>query len=376
MSRQQGEAHPARADADAALLAQAAAQEELPRAARAARRGLVIQTAFLGDVVLTTPLIRRAAERLGAPVDVITTPAAAQILANNPHVGSVITYDKHGAERGVRALWRLSRKLRLRRYEVAYCAQRSNRTALLARLARIPVRIGFRDAPGSWLYTHAVMARAQPHAVERYLALADGAPDRRDPEVYPSQADQAAAEAVLAEAGITSPFIVIAPGSAWATRRWPYYPALARALADDFPMVVVGGPDDRPDGRAIRTAVGPNAPIADATGRLRLLPTAALLRRAALLVANNSVHVHLASATGTPTVEIYGPTVPQHGFSARAPHSRVVEPGPLPCRPCSMHGHAICPLVHHKCMKELPIGSVLAEVRNVLQILRIHRGGD
>jgi heptosyltransferase-2 len=365
-----------RADADAAVLAQAAAQEELRRpSGRAARRGLVIQTAWFGDVVLTTPLVRRAAERLGAPVDVITVPAAAPLLAGNPHVREVLTFDKKGADAGVRGLWRMAQRLRLRGYEVAYCAQASSRTAALAWLARIPTRIGFRGSRAEWLYSHTVLARTQPHAVERYLALADGAPDRREPEVFPSAADRAAADAVLAEAGVTEPFIAIAPGAAWATKRWPYFPELARALADDHPLALLGGPGDRPDARAILTALGRGATVADGIGRLALLPTAAVLRRATLLIANDSVHVHLASATHTPTVEIYGPTVPQHGFAARAPHSRLVEPDPLPCRPCSMHGPAICPLGHHKCMRETPISAVLAEVRTVLQIVRLKERG-
>ena len=70
-------------------------------------------------------------------------------------------------------------------------------------------------------------------------------------------------------------------------------------------------------------------------------------------------------------VEIYGPTVPQFGFAARPELSRIVEPDPMACRPCSHHGPAVCPLVHHKCMRDTPISRVLAEVRTILQIRRV-----
>jgi heptosyltransferase-2 len=338
--------------------------------ARGARRGLVIQTAFPGDVILTTPLIRRAAERLGAPVDVVTTPLAAPVLGNNPHIRDVIVWDKHSGEGSLADAWRLARRLKARRYHTAYLPHESYRTALIAFAARIPRRVGFRTARPRWFYTHLVFPIGEVHQIERVLALADGAPDRREPEIYPSAGDRAAVDALLAEAGISGPFVAIAPGSAWATKRWHLYPELARSLAPEIPVAVVGGPGDRADARAIRTALG-NFPMADGTGRLSLLQSGELIRRAVALVANDSAPVHLASATRTPTIEIYGPTVPQFGFAARALHSRIVEPDPLPCRPCHHHGPAVCPLVHHKCMRDTSVGTVLREVRTVIQNLRL-----
>lgn len=354
-------------------------ERELERISRTSQaknvqRGLVIQTAFPGDVVLTTPLIRRAAERLGAPVDVVTIPIAAEVLANNPHIRDVIVYDKKGSEAGIAASWILARRLRARRYHTAFLAQASYRTALLARAAGIPRRVGFRTSKAAWLYTHVVFPLGEVHQIERLLALADGAPDRREPEIYPSAGDRAAVDALLREAGITGGFVALAPGSAWGTKRWPLFPELARALAGEVALATVGGPGDRADARAIRTALG-NLPVADGTGRLTLLQSGELIRRATVLVANDSAPVHLASATRTPTVEIYGPTVPQFGFAARALYSRIVEPDPLPCRPCHHHGPAVCPLVHHKCMRDTPVGVVLAEVRTVLHNVRLRGRG-
>lgn len=343
-------------------------------APRPPAKGVVIQTAFPGDVILTTPLIRRAAERLETPVDVVVVPAAAPVLANNPHIRDVIVFDKKGKDRGVRGMWRMVRLLRERRYEVSYHAQASARSALLALLARIPRRIGLRDAPGAFLYTHAVAARGEPHQVERLLHLADGAPDQRDPEVFPGPTEQAAVKALLEEVGITGEYVVLAPGSQWATKRWPYFPELARALGQEIPLAIVGGPGDRADAQAIRNALGGAVPLANGVGRLSLLGSAELIRRGRLLVSNDSAPVHLASAVDTPTVEIYGPTAPVFGFAARAPWSRVVEPEALPCRPCHQHGPAVCPLVHHRCMREIAVGRVLAEVRTVLQIVRTPGG--
>src|SRR5919197_719485 len=104
---------------------------------------VVIQTAFLGDVVLTTPLLETLARRHG-PVDVVTTPAAAPLLATHPAVRRVIPFDKRGADRGLSGLLALARRLRAERYDVAYLPHRSLRTAGLAWVAGVPGGVGFR----------------------------------------------------------------------------------------------------------------------------------------------------------------------------------------------------------------------------------------
>src|SRR2546428_8110882 len=112
---------------------------------------LVIQTAFLGDVVLTTPLLTALAVRHG-PVDIVTTPAAALLIETHPAVRQTISYDKRGADRGWDGLRRLARGLRQERYRRAYIPHRSLRSAALALLAPIPCRIGL-DRTSSFLHT-------------------------------------------------------------------------------------------------------------------------------------------------------------------------------------------------------------------------------
>jgi heptosyltransferase-2 len=157
--------------------------------------------------------------------------------------------------------------------------------------------------------------------------------------------------------------IALAPGSIWATKRWPGFPALATSLSSHGRVVIVGGPADRALAAMI-TATTPDA--IDATGRFSLLASAELIRRAALLVTNDSLPQHLASAMGTPTVTIFGPTVPGFGFGPLAPGSIATFHETLTCRPCHPHGPAVCPLGHHKCMRDLTAAAVLARVLEVL----------
>ncbi len=314
---------------------------------------VVLQTAFLGDVVLTTPLLEALAEAHG-PVDVVTTPAAAPLLRGHPAVHRVIKHDKHGEARGVCGLVGLIARLRARGYARAYLPHKSWRSGLAVRLAGIPERIGFADAPARWCYTSKVAVPEGQHETGRLLALA-GRHDRVRPSLALSTAERDAADAWLAANGIARPFVAMAPGSVWGTKRWDKYPALAAALA--MPTVVIGGREEIPLADAILAA----QPAArSAAGALSLRVSAALLERAAALVTNDSLPLHLAQATGTPTVAIFGPTVPAFGFGPTGPRDRVVELEGLSCRPCSRHGPPTCPLGHHRCMVDLDVHRVLA----------------
>src|SRR3954447_26980640 len=219
---------------------------------------LVIQTAFLGDVVLTTPLISLLAERYG-PVDVVTTPTAAGLLDNHPAVDEVLRYDKHGTDRGLKALRRLGKELRARRYDRVYLPHRSLRSAVLALWSGANERIGFADSPAALSYTSRVLRPREGHEVERLLALAGVRPEDPAPGVSlglgPS--DLAAADAWLVSHAVGSDFVALAPGSVWGTKRWPYYAELAAGL--DRTSVIVGGAEDSELAQAITAAAGGRA---------------------------------------------------------------------------------------------------------------------
>jgi heptosyltransferase-2 len=341
-----------------------------------------VQTSFLGDVVLTTPLLAELAAR--GPVDVVVTPAAAPLLATHPDVRTVFTYDKKGHPFAPATLWRLARSIRLAQARagdpgspIAYLAQGSVRSALLALLVGCHERIGFATSGGRYLYTRRVPYRENAHHAARLLSLAEaprstGSADELSasssgPRVllYPAPSDVAAVDALLGRAGAAgSPLIAIAPGSVWGTKRWPHYPALAAALARDGRIVLVGSAADTEIARQVAAAVGAGRAI-DATGQLTLLGSAELIRRAAVLITNDSAPQHLASAMGTPTVTLFGPTVPGFGFGPLAPRHAIAEVTNLPCRPCDRHGPRRCPLGHWRCMRDLSVEHVAALVRQV-----------
>jgi heptosyltransferase-2 len=347
-----------------------------PRSSIAFVSSLVIQTSFLGDVVLTTPLLSELASK--GPVDIVVTPAAAPLLANHPAIRDVIVFDKRGADGGIGGLWRFARELRVRAdgsprgTTSAYMAQGSMRSAALALAAGIPERVGFSTSAGRYLYTRRSKYRADRHHAERLWRLAAGdgaaapAPETVRPRLYPGEPERAAINALLKDVPRDgAALLALAPGSIWATKRWPHFPAFASRVAPLYRIVVIGSADDAPLAAEIARAAGPER-VVDATGKFSLLASTELLARCAALVTNDSAPQHLASAAGTPTLAIFGPTVPAFGFGPLAPRHATVGNERLDCRPCDSHGPKVCPLGHFKCMKELAVEQVAEALNSLL----------
>jgi len=333
---------------------------------------LVLQTSFLGDTVLTTPLIAHLAK--SDVVDVLCTPASAALLANNPSIREVIVYDKRKRDRGVGGFLRVARVLRSRGYRAAYMCQGSVRSGALVWSAGIPTRVGFSTHAGRRFYTVRVPFIENEHHAARLLSLGTqevgvaSAAEPLRPSLYPGDVERQAVDALLAAAGLENgePFIALAPGSVWATKRWPHYSDLAALLQRDTRIVIVGAASDS----ALAQGIFESAPerTIDATGKLSLLGSAELIGRAGVLVTNDSSPLHLASAMGTPTIAIFGPTVPEFGFGPLAPRAAVAGITTLACRPCDRHGPQRCPLGHWRCMREITPGHVAAMVRDLLPI--------
>jgi heptosyltransferase-2 len=330
-------------------------------------RVLVVQTAFLGDIVLTTPLLRalRRAGR-GRRVAVLTTESGRQVLEGLPFVDELLSFDKRWTGRGTLSLLRAVRRIRRCRFDAVIAAQRSIRTGLIARAAHAALRVGFAGAPGAWAYDRAVPWSTSRHAVRRYLDLAaplEIEPDAADPrpEVAVDPAARARVADLLAAEGVPAgiPFACVAPGSARRTKRWlpeGYARVVGHLARLGVVPVLVGTSDELELCRQVAAAAGPRAVVV--AGRTSIRDLVALLERAVVFLGNDSGPGHLAAALGRPVVTIFGPTAPEQGRTAHGP-LRVVARSDLDCRPCSDRGPRRCPHGHFRCMRELPAERVI-----------------
>ncbi len=329
---------------------------------------LVVQTSFLGDVVLTTPLVS-ALRRCVAPrrLDVLVRPEAAPLLDGHPDVDRVLIDDKRGRDRGALGALRIAGRLRRERFDVVVSPHRSLRTALVLAAARIPRRVGFRDSRGAFLYHQRVPRDRRRHDVERNLALVTpfgGVPD--EPALHLPVTPAAAASAgALLPAG-PGPLVGLAPGSVWATKRWTAggFAAVAAGLASaGARCVLLGGPDEVSLAEEIRARSGGRALVL--AGKTDVATLVAVVDRLALLVCNDSAPMHVACALGVPVVAVFCATTPALGYGPYGPRATVVE-ADLACRPCARHGGRRCPRGTEDCMRLVEPATVLTAARAAL----------
>jgi len=334
---------------------------------------LVIQTAFLGDAVLTTPLLGALHARFPkSRIVVLCTPEIAEVFKRHPSVSQTILFDKRGKDRSFGARLRLIRQLKTSHYDLAIIPHRSMTSALLACLASIPRRIGFSASQGRWFLTDVVPFEWGVHDVDRNLALLKVFGVHHptgelwlQPE--PETAGQIKTKLQMAGVGPKDKLVGINPGSVWATKRW--LPEGFAAVADRVirelgaKVVFIGGPKDKETMRKIISFMKEN-PI-NWVGETTLKELIATIARCQTFLTNDSGPLHIAVASLVPTVAIFGPTTKELGFFPYGSGHEVIEKD-LSCRPCGLHGANECPLGHFHCMKWITSDEVFQAVKRKL----------
>ena len=341
-------------------------------------RLLVAQTGFLGDVVLTTPLLR-ALRRLLAPASLtmLTTPQAKALVEHHPDVDQVLVDAKRTSGRGLRSISRLIRtaqSLRREGFTLAVAPHKSLRTALLLALSGIPYRIGFRQNAGQFLYHRTAVRDTQPHEVERILSLTrafgvDPQTCLSPPFVAYSETARHHAETLLRDNGIgkEEPVFIVCPGSVWFTKRWTIdgYAALVTRLEQGYGRTLIcGGPEDVPVAQAVHNQAGGHGICL--AGQADLSTFMALIDHARAVISNDSAPMHLAVARGVPVVAIFCATTPSLGYGPYTDRAVVVEHTDLACRPCRRHGGPTCPRRTEECMRLVSVDDVLTGLDRLL----------
>ncbi|PYO81215.1 MAG: hypothetical protein DMD65_13210 [Gemmatimonadetes bacterium] len=332
---------------------------------------LLVRFSSIGDILLTTPLVRALARRHPeAKLVYVTKRALAPLVSDNPHLADVVTL---APDEPVR---HLARRLRACGPTHGLDLHGSLRSAALRLLVRCRWA-GYRKrklARTLLISTKLDTYRGRVPVAERYFEAARGLdtrPDGGPPEFFLGQgATERVAQWLAArgladgQGGAGGALAALAPGAAHATKRWPvaYWSALAERLRTaGYRSVVVGGPEDR--GLAQQLVAGGAA--ASAAGEFSLQETGALLARSRVVVSGDTGVMHMATGVGAPVVALFGPTVEQFGFFPyRAP--AVVLQRQLDCRPCSATGTATCPLGHHRCLADIAPADVVAAVERLV----------
>ena len=335
---------------------------------------LVVQTAFIGDAILTLPLIQTLKKKYpDVQIDVVVIPRTAELFANHPDIANIFSYDKRNTDRGIAGFFQFRKKLLQYRYDLAIVPHRSLRSAMLAMSLRPRKSICFDRNAGKWLFDLNVHYKSELHEIDRNLSLLHplGIRDTISdiPKLYPSKEDQAAVDALWKRWNFENDSVAaIAPGSIWATKRWlpERFAETAKYFAQKkFRVVLIGGKDDLELCKTVRAQAG-TADVQTAAGELTLLQSAELIRRCRVLLSNDSAPLHLAAAVQTPVVAIFGATIPQFGFAPRGKRDIVLGVEGLSCRPCAIHGGNRCPIGTFDCMNNMRVSIVVQAMENVL----------
>lgn len=329
-------------------------------------RILIIHTAFIGDIVLSTPLIKKLRDTYPkAEITYLTTPVGASILRNNPHLNHIIEYDKRGEHKGIKGFWAIAKKLKMEAYNLVITPHRYLRSTFLTFLTGAPIRRGYDSAAASFLYNERVHYDKSKHEVEKLLSFVPKDEGKRyEIEIFPTELEVEKVDKLLEKR--REKVVVVAPGSKWFTKKWPleYFNRVIKELEkrEDTTVVIVGGKEE----------MFFNMPLANTTidlrGKTTLLELAEVIRRADIVLTNDSSPIHIASAF--PNVRIlalFGPTVEKFGFFPWSKNSEVFQVEGLECRPCSIHGGDSCPKKHFKCMLDIKPEMVLERIESILE---------
>ena len=314
---------------------------------------LVIQTAFLGDVILATPVIEKLHRFYpDAQIDFLLRKGNEGLLKDHPFIRSLIIWDKKGGK------WKNARKLirqfRQTKYDYVINLQRFFTSGIIAAFSGGRQIIGYDKNPLSFLYSKKIRHHiAQPgelvqHEVERNLQCIEAFTDSSYhlPKLYPSGNDWREVEPLKQQ-----PYITIAPASVWFTKQYPKerWVELINLLPQQYAIYLLGASADAALCQAIAVAAT-HSNVQLLTGKLSLLQSAALVQDAVMNYVNDSAPLHIASAMDAPVTAIFCSTVPRFGFGPSGNKGRVVQIDySLYCRPCGLHGYKKCPEGHFKC---------------------------
>lgn len=336
-------------------------------------RILLIRLSSIGDIILTTPLIRLLQQRFpGAELDFVIKKRFTDLVKANPHLNHIYAYDE---SLGFADLARIRRAIRQRRYEVVLDLHKNLKSLFLTagltgcRLWRLQ-KFGLKRF--LLVYLKWNWYREIVPVYRRYIDTAASLQVRDDglgPEFFLASETKAQVLRLLSAENLAPgrPAIAIAPGAGFFTKRW--LPDRFARVAHDLQrnlgaqILIIGGTQDQSWATEIKNQL--NGPVLNLAGRLSLMETACVLAQCDLLIANDSGMMHLASALGIKVVAIFGATVAEFGFFPFAAQSRVLQ-RPLRCRPCSHIGSHKCPQGHFRCMKEIQTDQVYQAVMELM----------
>ena len=336
---------------------------------------LIIQTAFIGDVILATSLIEAIKKEFpGYTIDFLLRNGNQSLLQTNPHIRNIFIWEKK--KKKVKSLIENLILIRKEKYDYVFNIQRFFSSGLLTALSGAKRRVGFNKNPLSFLFTKKIKHQIPHytengylHEVQRNLLLASELYDNfsmpKDlnlkPKIYFNEEDKTQVNKY--QKG--EKYFVLAPSSVWYTKQWhsSKWTQLITHLSQDGIVYVIGGPDDK---EYLDKVIPSHTNAINLCGKLSLRQSALLMKKATRVFVNDSAPLHLASSVNANTTAIFCSTVPEFGYYPLSDNSKLIQLEPrLECMPCGLHGHKQCPLGHFSCAMDIEVSNVYKTTLNI-----------
>ncbi len=325
---------------------------------------LIIQTAFIGDVVLATALVEKLHRYFPeSTIHFLVRKGNESLLQNNPYLTEVLIWNKK--ENKIRNLFGVLKKIRRNKYDLVINVQRFFATGLLTAFSGAGKTIGFDKNPLSFLFSkkikHIFNLQQPKHEVERNNELIRDFTDNviTKPMMYPSAKDE---HSILQY--VTDKFVTMTPSSVWFTKKYPAekWIDLINQFDPAYNIYLLGGKDNIEECKWIADhATNKNTEVL--AGNLSFLQSAALMKRANMNYVNDSAPLHFASAVNAPVTAIFCSTIPAFGYTPLSDISFIIETKEkLLCRPCGLHGKKVCPLTHFNCANSIETKQLLETI--------------
>ena len=292
---------------------------------------LIIHTAFIGDIVLSTPLIQKLKDLYPkSEIDYLTLPTNQSVLYNNPNLNEIILYDKKGKDKGIKGFLKVLKILKQKKYDYAVIPHRFIKSILLAKLAKIPDIVGFDVATGSSLLDKKVHYDMKKHEVERLLNLVEYEGEKIPVRIYPAKENFVKIEKMLTISGYTGKkeqkLILVAPGSQRPEKMWPiekYREIIERLKKNKNYFIGITGSKSE---KELPLNFEKDKNVIDFRGEISLVEFGALISKADVVVGNDSSPIHIASGFEKPfVIGIFGPGKRSLGFFPWTEKSNVIE---------------------------------------------------
>jgi len=318
---------------------------------------LIIQTAFIGDVILATGIVEKIKNFYpNSKVDFLLRKGNETLLENNPHLNEVIIWDKKNGK--FLNLLKITSSVRKKKYDYIINLHRFGSSGFITFLSGAKNKIGFKKNPFSFCYTRSIEHEINngKHEVERNNRLIEDITDKNFalPKLYPSTADFDFVKKYQRQK-----YYCIAPSSVWFTKQLPKekWIELIKSLDPSCKIYLLGSASDHALCEEIRST---NAQCINLAGQLSFMQSAALVKSAEMNFVNDSAPLHIASAMNAPVRAFFCSTIPEFGFGPLSDNKKVIQiEEKLYCRPCGLHGYKTCPEGHFKCALNINVKNAL-----------------